>query len=365
MHKLALVLCDTIRVALWNQQPTIALYQNMSEQDWYELYTMACVQTVEAIVYDGLQALPSSIVMPYMLVLKWSVRVQQIEERNQGMNKILQEQLHLFRAHGIEAILQKGQGIAQFYPVPGHRNSGDIDWYFKDKSSYDKACEIGKLYGKQYSASAMDSFLLWRGLETEFHLRLVESRNPWHWKYIKSLEKKYEHQLESFSIGDVAVHVPAPLLNLLLVNIHILKHQITYGIGLRQFCDAAVLYAAMAGKYDTAELKACYAKLGISRWVEVFHVFLINYIGLPEDKLPFAPKKEKAAAWMLADVLRGGNFGFHDTQYADQASQSGRVKRVERLTSSFSKYVRLAPGETLVFPAFQAFNKLVKIFRSS
>lgn len=365
MQGIDAILCDAIQAALWGKIPNVSLYNDLSDQDWYKLYEHAQRQTVDALVYDGLQRVPTAIAIPKMLIMKWSVRVQQIEERNKAMNSIMEEQVNVFRKHGIAPILQKGQGIAQFYPIPNHRNSGDIDWYFETEEAYNKACMIGKEMGRDFSSSAMDAFFRWRGLETELHQRLIESRNPLQWNYIQGLGNKYAASSSSLLIGQTAVKLPAPLLNLLLVNVHILKHQITYGIGLRQFCDAAILYHTLAGQYDQQELKSVYKRLGILAWADVFHQFLVDYIGLAEDKLPYPLKKKVNAEWMLHDVLDGGNFGFHNGQHPDHLATSGRVNRVQRLGNSFFKYVLLAPAETLVFPLFQSWNKLLQIVKKS
>ena len=362
MDKVRLSLINGIQSTLWDKQLDDNLFLSLSESDWNTFYDLASRNTIEGLLFDVLEKLPDNTQIPKSLISKWCVRIEQIKDRNLRTNSNIADQLSVFAKANIQPVLQKGQGIAQFYPNPQHRNCGDIDWYFDNKPDFEKACEIGKEKGENFSRSIKDAFFLWNGLETEYHTRLVETRNPLKWKYIKSLEKKYESQQEFMYLQNMRVKLPAPLLNIVLVHIHILKHQITYGIGMRQLCDAAVLLKTFHNKYDSQELHRVYKTLGVLPWVHVFHGLLVKYIGLNEDYLPFKIKlsSNKDIDWMLNDILRGGNFGFNHMDYDDYSSKSGRVNKTERLSKSFIKYVQLAPFETLVFPAFQVFNKLFK-----
>lgn len=366
MNKISRILFDSIQVALWGKEADIALYQGLTVEDWNELYDAACKQTVEALVFDALETIdPDELSIPKPLIRKWCIRIQQIEERNGFMNGIMAEQLACFAKENIIPVLQKGQGIAQYYPNPLHRNCGDIDWYFDSRDSFDKVYNLVKDQVSELSFSSLDGFFRWKGLETELHLRLVESRNPLNWKFIKSLEQKYQNQFQMFQVGAEIAKTPAPILNLLLVNIHILKHQITYGIGMRQFCDAAVLYDKLDGLYDKMELYRAYKKLGVVAWSHVFHHFLVTYMGLDESKLPYAIKKGTDSKWMAEDLIRGANFGFHDESHPDHLVKGRRINRASRLSSTFVKYVKIAPSETLVFPVFQSMKRIYMYFKRS
>lgn len=362
MDKIHHSLINGLQSVLWDKSLDNKLFLSISESEWFDLYDLACKNTVEGLLFDVLEKLPRETKIPKALISIWCVRIEQIKERNLLTNSLIVLQLSIFSKYNIFPVLQKGQGIAQYYPKPLHRNCGDIDWYFENIEAFKKACEIAKNAGQKFSCSAMDAFVMWNGLETEFHTRLVETRNPFKWKLIKKLEKKYGNN-EYFLIDDnYSVKLPAPILNILLVNIHILKHQITYGIGLRQLCDAAILLKNFYNKYNTYELYDMYKRLGVISWAHVFHGLLVKYMGLEKKYIPFAIKNNamKDVDWMFNDMLRGGNFGFNDKKYDDYSSSVGRVNRTSRLSKSFRKYVKLAPSETIIFPIFQTFNRIFK-----
>src|SRR5690606_40022739 len=64
--------------------------------------------------------------------------------------------------------------------------------------------------------------------------RLFDIRSLFKISYLKKLEDAYRTQQQTVLIGDQAITLLAPELQILQVNIHILKHLLSFGIGLRQ-----------------------------------------------------------------------------------------------------------------------------------
>src|SRR5690606_3882668 len=120
----------------------------------------------------------------------------------------------------------------------------------------------------------------------------VQLRKPFVVKKIKKIYQQQEKYNRLHTIGGVQVTIPSPMLNILQVDAHILKHQITYGIGLRQLCDSARLYHSLSNDIDPVALKDIYAKLGMLKWSYVFHQVLVNLLGLDQNKLPYLGDKE-------------------------------------------------------------------------
>lgn len=358
MDKVSLSILSGIQSSLWDKKFNNEIFLSLTERDWYNLYDLASRNTIEGLLFDLLEKLPVNTQIPKILIRKWCIRIEQIKERNKQAQRIISDQLTVFAKYNIEPVLQKGLGLAQLYPNPLHRNCGDIDWYFDNDVDFVKACKIGVEQGNNFSRSIKDAFFLWNGFETEYHTRLIETRNPLTWKYIKSLEKMYEKDQEFIFFQNTRVKLPAPILNIVLVHIHILKHQITYGIGIRQLCDAAILLKKFHGKYDSQELYRIYRKFGILPWIHVFHGLLVKYIGIDEDYLPFKinPKYNKDVDWMLEDILQGGNFGLNNKEFDYFTSKKGRKKRIAKISNSFFKYIKLAPSETITYHIYQAFD---------
>ncbi|WP_343563062.1 nucleotidyltransferase family protein [Sphingobacterium sp.] len=354
-----------LRIGLWRKGQLI-ITKPLDEQDWSQIYAFAISHTVEGIIYESFEFLDNEHIPPQSLRLKWAVRIDQIERHNSQMNAVIASQYKSFSEIGLSPILQKGQGVAQYYTNPLHRICGDIDWHFED-NGYAKA----RSYIKDKGLDVQDtkSFSLhysWQGQFIEHHKQLFDLRSPLIQRYLRSTAKRYRSKQGNLIIGDVSVRILAPELQLFQVNSHILKHLITFGMGLRQFCDSARLYAYYSDRIEPKALKEIYQKTGILKWTHLLHQILVDYLGLPKSQIPFEYPKSTNATWMLEEIWHGGNFGYYDARYAD-----GKVNNLisihpdgaKRLWRNFKRYFPYAPQEAIFFPIMHFYSKFLGIDR--
>ena len=350
---------EALRSGLWGRRPDPAAFQSLSRDEWSRLYKLSTLQTVEGIVCEGIQQLSPEVLPPKDILAKWMVRLQHIEERNGWMNEVLSDQIAFFEKHNLHPFLQKGQGVARYYRRPQSRVCGDIDWCFSDKKEYNRAAALMKKHGQGLKIGHGYSLsYTWKGCDIEHHQRLVELRNPFVQGYLKGLSRSTSYPPVPVEFGEQVAYIPHPILNILLVNAHILKHLVVYGIGTRQLCDAARLYDALHNQFDPNALRVVYERTGILKWSYVLHELLVNYIGLDRKKLPFEQEAPEDAAWMMADILKGGNFGFYNTEGKDETKSLDKPARVKKFFSRFYRYARLAPGETISSPFMIMFSKI-------
>lgn len=337
-----------LRSGLWNRPVDDLACFPLGESEWKSLYNIAVAQTVEGIVYDGLQQLTAEMLPSRDLLLNWVVKISKIEHSNTVMNNCIKEQLSFFKKLNVIPILLKGQGLANYYPNKEHRVCGDIDWYFQKKDDNKKVLSALEANNVKIAQSTVESMnYRWRNCEVEHHTKLFDVFNPF---ARKRLNKISANILVDKIAGDTYVTLPANL-NIIQVNLHILKHLLAFGIGIRQFCDSAVLYAKLDGDYDKEKLYSIYKEIGIINWIHVLHDMLVNYLGLSADKLPFALKPNSCSKWMVNDVLATGNFGFYDDKFSVRATNTiKRKNKSKKIMYSFKRYFFLAPFEALSFP---------------
>lgn len=352
-----------LRMGLWGKG-RLSASKPLSDEDWAVLYQYAMNHTVEGILFDGFSLLTEEQLPPRALRMKWTVRVDQMERHNIQMGKVTAEQFRDFVRLGAKPILLKGQGVASCYPNPLHRISGDIDWYFEG-DGYDI---VGKrLQEKGLLVDSALGFSLgydWQRIHIEHHRRLFDIRSLFKQNYLKELELLYRDDQQSVTINGQAVTILAPELQILQVNVHILKHMLSFGIGLRQICDAAILYHAYRDKIDTEQLKLIYKKVGILKWVHVLHAMLVKYLGLPKEDLPFPYPDKLKVDWMMDEVWYSGNFGFYDERYLDGEVSFVSVQPdgARRIIRSMRLYFKYAPQEVIFFPIRRATARLIALF---
>ncbi|OOG15731.1 hypothetical protein BWD42_23915 [Sphingobacterium sp. CZ-UAM] len=349
-----------LRIGLWGEE-TLSLDQPLTIDDWNKVYRYATNHTIEGLIYDSFSFLEESQLPPASLRLKWAVRVDQIERHNAKMNSVIAEQFTAFSVHGIRPILQKGQGVASYYRVSNHRISGDVDFCFEE-DGYAKARNFLKENQIKFQDTAGFSLDYdWKGIHIEHHKKTFDFRSPLKKIYLNRLLTEYKGKQQTILINDVPVRVLAAELQLLQVNIHILKHLITYGIGLRQFCDSARLYYATASQIDHEALQQIYEKTGILKWIQLLHKILVENLGLPKSKLPFPYPENLETDWMLDEVWYSGNFGFNDERFETGKTPVffARPDSPKRLWQNFKRYVKYAPQEAIAFPLIHTYSKFL------
>lgn len=156
--------------------------------------------------------------------------------------------------------------------------------------------------------------------------------------------------------GGQDVRIPSPVLNLLLQSLHILKHALGWGIGLRQLCDMARSCYKLHDEVESEEMKKITLKLGMDRWQQLLHAFLVEHLGLPVAYLPYQEVASDSSP--LFDIIwRGGNFGLYvpGHQRKSQSLLAGKWQTACAFQRNIRFAFRYAPKE-----GFWVFSSLLK-----
>lgn len=299
-----------LRAGLWEKEPEDLSGFPLSNDSWLKLFQMARRQSVTGIVYRGVCRLPEELLPSQGLLMQWTVAVDRIEKRNRKMNGVLGELYGMWGAEN-RPLLLKGQGVASFYEAPLARECGDIDLYFSEKIKEKQAVEAIVRQGVEVRKCPDQSlFCRWKGIEVEIHPRLIDIYNPCAYRWLQQLEEKNGRPVSLKDTGGPEIEIPSPMLNLLLLDTHILKHALGRGIGLRQLCDMARACYGLHGKVDAEAMKLISHRLGIRKWNKLLHAFLVDNLGLDSKYLPYA-ERENDAEPLLEIVWKGGNFGMY------------------------------------------------------
>ena len=350
-----------LRIGLWGEGK-LSLVQPMTWEDWNIIRKYAANHTVEGIIYDSFTFLEEQQLPPQALRLKWAVRMDQIERHNEKMNEVIAEQFSHFSEIGLRPILLKGQGIAACYRIPSHRTCGDVDWYFDDNGYAQARNYLKKNQIKFRDTAGFSLDYEWNKTWIEHHKKLFDIRSPFKLRYLNSLKDKYRGNEQMLTIQNTNVRLLSHELQILQVNGHILKHMISFGIGLRQLCDSARLYYTVNSQINKDELKQIYTKSGIINWIHLLHKVLVKYLGLPVTALPFPYPQELNTEWMLNEVWYSGNFGFHDERFEDGkiiTAISSLPEGPKRLWKNFLRYIKYAPQEVFFFTLVHSYSRFI------
>lgn len=334
---------ELLRAGLWQTVPNASLLEGFTQQDWRMLWLAARKQTVQGLVYYGVNLLPQDHLPQIMTLASWMVEIERISQDNEKINSVISKQSDWWNSSNINAVVMKGQTVADFYPDPSLRISGDVDWYFPTSSDWERSIYLSSEKGCSLDMdSDGDYHYSFDKVVIEHHKSSSELSSK---SSLRELQK-----IESFESWR-SVKKLAPLSNLLLLNTHLLKHAMIAGIGLRQFCDIAMSYKYYFSEGNNIHLANEYYKeinkLGLSKWTALLHTFLVDHLGMPEDYLPFPLENKFDTSWLLSEVLKDGNFG--------QNQKSSMISKIFRKflfslsyapKEYFARFFSLAVGRT-------------------
>ena len=296
-----------LRNALWNRP--IEGWKKLSPEQWKELVALAKTHTLAGTLSDALNSLPEDCDAPSEVLEPWLVEVQRTEEAYALHSKIVGMQRRAWEERGLKALLLKGLDSAAMYSVPEHRTCGDIDWYFSSAEDWKTANEIAAGNGcKLEMDSDGDVHYTLSGVVVEHHRRWNDASSARARRVIDALPPE------------------TPEAQLIMRNVHILKHAMVGGIGLRQLCDLAMAYRHYDGQYDPASLTGKLREAGLGKWNGLLNAFLAQVIGCEyidkDDKVPAADLE-----WLVRAVLDDGNFGRRRQAGGDRPQNGNFVRR--------------------------------------
>lgn len=276
-----------LRKGLWGSsaEPDTSI----SDSVWEELFLLSCRQAVSGIVADGIAA--TSLRPPSGLWHKWVFQLLHIEMVNDEMSRCGDSLLRLLSAGGIKASVFKGTSVARWYPKPSHRSYGDIDIIIH--SGRERLTEVLRRYGIPFFYAGND-VIIEQPDNIIGHQNGSGKRNSSYGQYRIELHPTYETLYNPImnarlqrivtgssawwnkNIGRCGKPHDTPEFYLACIILHLRRHALSYGIGLKQVCDVAVMLRN-AG-IDAERLKMILKHLGAWRFGRALLRFVEAYL---------------------------------------------------------------------------------------
>ncbi len=337
-----------VRAGLWGEDVKLS---HLGVVDFSEVQRLADEQALVGLVAAGLEHV-SDIKVPKDDVLQFVGQALLLEQQNKAMNYFIGVLEDNMKKEGIHALLVKGQAVAQCYEKPAWRVSGDVDLLL-DQENYERA--------KEYLTSIADDIHEENPFDKHFSVDIEGWCVELHGTMRSMLTKRADDYLEAFQVelfkegrsrvwnnDGIQVLLPNPDDDIIFVFTHILKHFFNYGIGLRQFCDLCRLTYTYHEELDLHLLESRLRSMGLMTEWKVFGALAVNWLGMPEDAMPFytpgASWKRKANR-VVSFVLDTGKCGQNrDNEYYQNSSALLRGIR------SFWRHTCDSVRQAFIFP---------------
>lgn len=341
------MLLEAVRCELWHKPFS---RKQLTDDEVKYLLDESNRQTVSGLASNTLAE--NSVDIGVMNVLEMMSYIRQNETDNIRLNDSLLAFAQKMSEAGIDFVVVKGQTLGALYPHPAMRTPGDVD-FFCPGMAYDEVRKrLQPLLGIELSASAPRKEVFFKLGECpyELHNRLLLLAYPghrrlWNRSLAQSVAKNYRVE-----VAGTPIHTLDPMLNVVYTFAHLFIHFIKEGIGLRHLCDLAVLLHHYNSEIDGEALQTLLRRLGLLRAFSAFCYMLRDYLGLPEEDVPFAldPRWKRYSARLMDSVLYAGNFA--KTVREDSHSKRGyKWVTFKMMARHCWQYFRLAPLECAFF----------------
>ena len=351
---------------------------SLKEVNWKELYAIAKKQALLGVLFYGIKRLPKELAPEQKLLMQWMVMAEMIRKQNIRLFLDSVKVCKNFENKGFANCILKGQGNALLYPDPYMRTPGDIDIYLaggrKRVMQYiNKVCPNQVMRYHHVDFPVMKTAIEVHFTPSYMFFPIHNSRMQ---KWFKEVMGEQCNHRVSLPDGYGEIHVPQVSFNVIYILSHLHRHIFTEGIGLRQLLD----YYFVLVKWhtdltnltdsnkslpqmtqintDLDTLRHELKYLGLWKFAQAVMFVMKEVFGLSEDRM-IAPMDEREGRFLLAEIMRGGNFGQYDDRMGSKVGES-KIHRYFRMNFRNLRFVKHYPTEALSEPLFRTWFALWK-----
>lgn len=356
------------------------LPQHIDSVKWHEMHEFGKKQAILGIYFHGIMKLDAKMKAeqdkqksheifkgnkPTIQELgKWMLTQQNITKSNDKLfhwcGKIYQK----FSQQGLECYILKGQGNNYYYPDLYERIPGDIDVVINsNRKTILKYCKKSiKKYDIKYRHIEFHK----DGIIIEVHFFPVHMNNPFNDRRLQRWFKEHIQE-QCHHLVELPHHygkMPIPTVEFSLISQlgHVLQHELTDGVGLRQVIDYYYLVKAFhrQDKETDFNYTTLTKEFGLYRFAQAMMWILREILGIEEEKL-LVPPDDLAGSILWNDIMDGGNFGkyYQDDSIIEERSP---LKRFFLIIKRNNRYMKLYPSEVLWVPLIRIWHFTWQLF---
>ena len=340
-----------LRMGLW-RSGEVCFGRSLSADEWAQLFRFAHSQGVTGLFIDGVaqgEMRPDD-----ELWAKWIAHLLYLERANRYIAIRGEAWVKRLGDAGISASVFKGSSVGAWYPEPLHRSHGDID------------IVISEGWDNLVSVLAQEEWETYRSDEDEIileekHRLLVEFHRRWEYLYNPWTNRCFQKWCRNSKPLDNELY-------LVCLILHIQRHFLTYGIGLKQVCDVALMLRRAS--LDRGRVAYLLRSLHAERFSRLLFGFIALHLGGVEV-FPLSPLKSGKGLELLNDVILREGYNSKMEQELVSGSKSRAMTRIVSNATFWTKrcyrVFSIMPGEAccfLLYKVIERLKKLVKIKHS-
>ena len=321
-----------------------------SPESWQRLLDLVAEHGVVGVTFPAIDAMTRKGLVPEDFFIPWGLVEQDIIRRNHRQRDALAILNRQFQESGFRHCLLKGQASGAYYPNPLLRQSGDIDIWLDGghKAVMTYLRPRFKVYKTRYIHCDVKML---KGMRVEVHFTPSWMNGP---IANRRLQQWFAAQANAqFSHMDPTLGCPVPTkaFNAVYMLLHIYRHLLEEGIGLRQLMDYFYVLQHLTEEDKSAARKDLH-HLRLYRFARAVMYVLREVFGMGEERM-LCPPDDRNGVVLLEAILQSGNFGYADPVFANEESRhEGILAHGWRKIKRNARFLRLCPSEVLWMPFF-------------
>lgn len=328
---------ELLQVAVGNRATLTHLPS--AEEEWVALVKEAEQQGLLGVFYSAIQVILPQVDIPMVVYFSLEKAARKIEEKNKKCLELFNSLSRFFAGRGYRTCLLKGQAAGVYYPNPLLRQSGDVDIWVEGSRG-----ELVSLLRKHFPVRKVvyhHCAFLESGLQAEVHFTPSWMND---FRANRRLQRWFASVADKqFSQGTT------PAFNAVYFLIHIYRHVLEEGIGLRQMLDYYYVLQHL-DEADKEKVRQDLTHLHLLRFAGSL-MYVLQEVFLLDDKYLLCPPDPKGGEYLLESTLMSGNFGWYDASNAHSVNESLPAHVRRKLRRNFRLLLRF-PSEVLSMPFF-------------
>ena len=379
---------ELLQVAIGNRK---SLTRQLSDDEWASLYSECEKHALLGIAFAGVERLPKEQFPPFDVAAEWVHDAQVAKDRNEKLNAECEALVKQLEHDGLWSCILKGQSNLVNYPehLRDCRTAGDIDVWCAPIKKQDKGERKVIVYALSRAKAANQPVPEVRyhhvelenvyPVDVEIHHRPSFMCSPLRNIRLRNWCRTFEGTNEIASINGHEFPVPSVYFNAVYQLVHIYRHLFDEGIGLRQILDYYFVLQplsvplhrgkcrppqspcvggevrAQSGEVidERLEIMHVIERFGMKRFAGAIMYVLQKVFAMPDEYLICKPN-EKVGAFVLSEILVGGNFGRADSRFAK--AKDGVLAHAFGKTLHNLMFLRYFPEEVLWEPIFRLYH---------
>lgn len=285
-----------------NEQDIISWFIE-EKVDWQDVIDFSLKQGVAGITFDSYQRMGESIDPKYgpneLTVMAWFGYTNILEKKYQKHKIAIDKLASFYQQNDIRMVLLKGFGLSQYWPVPKHRLSGDMDIYlFGDWQKADELVsdKLGLLVDEGHEHHTCFTF---EGERIENHYDFINTKSNKSAIWIETKLKELSAQFR-----DSAISLPSADFNAIFLVRHLGQHFAGVEATLRQVLDWGLFMRAENENVNWEKIIPFLKKMEIYDFFSIINSICVKYLGFKESEFPDVSDNDALVYRVIEDILQ-------------------------------------------------------------